>query len=86
MNQGGIIQVVAMDAPDYAVVDLRNGVVNIAVAQLPAQMGRIGVEYAVKALAGEKNILKKRVITGYFVIDKDNVDTPEAQAVIYESK
>ena len=86
MKQEGIIQVVAMDAPDYAVVDLRNGVVDIAVAQLPAEMGRIGVEYAVKALSGETSSLKKRVITGYFIINRDNVDTPEAQAVIYESK
>ncbi len=86
INQEGIIQVVAMDAPDYAVVDLRNGVVDIAIAQLPAEMGRIGVEYAVKALSGETNNLNKRVITGYFTIDKNNVDTPEAQAAIYESK
>ena len=86
MNQEGIIQVVAMDAPDYAVADIRNGVVDIAIAQLPGDMGRIGVEYAVEALSGETSGLKKRVVTNYFIIDRDNVDTSEAQAVIYKSR
>ncbi len=85
-NQEGIIQVVAIDAPDYAIADIRNGVVDIAIAQLPGEMGRIGVEYAVKALSGETSSLKKRVVTNYFSIDRNNVDTSEAQAVIYKSK
>ncbi|MBV9713142.1 MAG: substrate-binding domain-containing protein [Ktedonobacteraceae bacterium] len=85
-NQEGVIQVVAIDAPDYAVADIRNGVVDIAIAQLPGEMGRIGVEYAIKALSGQTSSLKKRVVTNYFIIDKNNVDTSEAQAVIYKSK
>jgi ribose transport system substrate-binding protein len=82
----GVIKVASFDAPKQAIIDLRNGVIDIVIAQLPAQMGRIAIEYAVKALSGETGSLKKRVTTGYVIIDKDNVDTPEAQAAIYTSK
>jgi hypothetical protein len=48
-------------------------------------MGMTGVNYAVMALSGDTSGIQKRVPTGYVVISRDNVDSPEAQAAIYKS-
>jgi hypothetical protein len=44
------------------------------------------VQYAIDALHGNMSGIQKRVATGYVVITRDNVDTPEAQGAIYKSK
>jgi ribose transport system substrate-binding protein len=44
------------------------------------------VDYAMKALSGAGNSIQKRVTTGYVIIDRYNVDTPEAQSAIYKSR
>jgi ribose transport system substrate-binding protein len=85
-NKQGSIEVASFDAPEQAIVDLRNGVIDLVIAQKPADMGYTAVEYAVKALKGETNSLRKRVVTGYVIIDANNVNTPEAQNAIYKSK
>ncbi len=84
-NKQGSIKVASFDAPEQAIVDLRNGVIDLVIAQKPADMGYTAVEYAVKALKGEMNGLRKRVVTGYVTIDTNNVNTPEAQSAIYKS-
>ncbi len=81
----GTIKIANFDAPVQAINDLQNGVVDIVIAQLPAQMGQIAVQYGVDAMKGNMSAIKKRVPTGYVVIDKNNVNTPEAQAAIYKS-
>jgi ribose transport system substrate-binding protein len=85
-NKQGIIKIASFDAPEQAIVDLRNGVIDFVIAQKPADMGRIAVDYAVKALQGQASGLQKRVVTGYVIIDNDNVNTPDAQNAIYKSK
>src|SRR5581483_3533595 len=82
-NKQGLIKVASFDAPEQAIVDLRNSAIDLVIAQKPADIGRIAVDYAVKALQGQTSDLKKRVVTGYVIIDKTNVDTPEAQDAIY---
>jgi ribose transport system substrate-binding protein len=84
-NKQGIIKIANFDAPEQAITDLRSNVVDLVIAQLPGQMGKIAVDYAVMALNGNTSGIKKRVPTGYVVIDRSNVDTPEAQAAIYKS-
>lgn len=84
-NKQGIIKVASFDAPEQAIVDLRNGVIDLVIAQKPADIGNIAVDYAVKALQGETSELSKRVVTGYVIIDNTNVDTPEAQEAIYKT-
>lgn len=84
-NKQGIIKVASFDAPEQAIVDLRNGVIDLVIAQKPADIGSIAVDYAVKALNGETSGLSKRVVTGYVIIDNTNVDTPEAQEAIYKN-
>ena len=49
-------------------------------------MGTIGIDYAMQAVSGDMTGIDKRVPTGYVVIDRNNVDTPEAQAAIYKSQ
>jgi hypothetical protein len=44
------------------------------------------MNYAHLALNGETAAINKRVPTGYVVITRDNVNTPEAQAAIYKSQ
>jgi len=82
-NKLGAIKIASFDAPEQAITDLRNGVIDILLAQKPADMGRIAVDYAVDALNGNTNAIQKLVHTGFVIIDKDNIDTPEAQAAIY---
>jgi ribose transport system substrate-binding protein len=79
----GIIKVANFDAPEQAITDLKNGLVDLVIAQKPADMGSIAVQYAVDALNGKTSTIKKRVPTGYVIINITNVDTPEAQAAIY---
>lgn len=85
-NKQGSIKVASFDAPEQAIVDLRNGIIDLVIAQKPADMGYTAVEYAVKALRGETNGLQKRVVTGYVTIDTNNVNTPEAQNAIYKTR
>jgi ribose transport system substrate-binding protein len=84
-NKQGQIKIANFDAPEQAIADLRNGVVDLVIAQKPADMGSTAVQYAFDALNGNISNLKKRVPTGYVVIDKTNVDTPDAQNAIYKS-
>jgi ABC-type sugar transport system substrate-binding protein len=60
--------------------------VDLVIAQKPSDMGNTAVQYAVNALNGSTSGLQKRVATGYVVIDKTTVDTPEAQAAIYKAQ
>jgi ribose transport system substrate-binding protein len=85
-NLNGSVKVANFDAPEQAIADLRAGAVDLVIAQEPADMGVTGVDYAVMAVSGDTTAIQKRVPTGYVVIDRNNVDTPEAQAAIYKSQ
>ena len=82
----GVVKVANFDAPEAAIEDLRNGVVDMVIAQKPGDIGTIAVDYAWKALTGRESALAPRVPTGYVVITRDNVDTPEAHGAIYKSQ
>ena len=81
-----MVKIANFDAPEQAITDLQEGAVDIVIAQLPTEMGSTGVEYAVKAINGDTSGIQKRVGTGYVIITRDNVDSPEAQAAIYKSE
>lgn len=80
----GKIRVAAFDCPESIINDIKGGTIDMAICQHPADMGRIGVQYAVDALNGKK--IPTRYGTGYTVIDKANVNSAEAKAAIYSSK
>lgn len=82
----GTVKVASFDAPETAIEDLRNGVVDLVIAQLPYQMGQVGVEYALAAINGDMDSIQPRFGTDYVVITRDNVDTEEAQNAIYKSE
>ncbi len=82
-NKSQHIKVARFDASQDAINDLRAGIVDVVISQLPTEMGRLAVEYAVLALRDKDSPLKKYVETAFVLIDRDNVITPEAQRAIY---
>lgn len=85
-NLTGTVKVANFDAPEQAIEDLKNNVVDIVIAQLPYQMGQVGVEYALAAIGGDTSGIQKRFPTDYVIITRDNVDSDEAQKAIYKSE
>jgi ribose transport system substrate-binding protein len=83
-NQGlsGTVKVVAFDATETAIEMLRNGTVDLVIAQIPADMGYFAVQMAMAYLNGVVSI-PPRIPTGYQVITLDNVDDPEVAKFIY---
>jgi ribose transport system substrate-binding protein len=81
---GGKIQVVAYDATKDAVEMMNKGVVSMALAQKPFDMGYLAVEFAVADAAGVTS-LPKRVPTGFAIIDKSNVSDPNFSRFIYQT-
>jgi len=83
-NLSGTVKIANFDAPVQAIEDLRAGAVDLVIAQKPADMGTTGIDYALQAISGDTSQIQKRVPTGYVVITRDNVDSPESQAAIYK--
>ena len=54
-NLQGVVKVASFDAPEQAIDDLRNGVVDIVIAQQPALIGATSVQYAYDALTGAED-------------------------------
>jgi ribose transport system substrate-binding protein len=80
---GGTVQVVAYDATQFAIEQLREGVVSLVLAQKPFDMGYMAVQFAAADAAGVTS-LPLRVETGFAIIDINNVDDPEVARFIYE--
>lgn len=79
---GGVVDVIAFDATQFAIEQLREGVVSLVIAQKPYDMGYLAVQFAV-AHANGVTSLPARVPTGYAVITAENVDDPEIARFIY---
>jgi ribose transport system substrate-binding protein len=77
----GVVKVVTFDAVPGIDQDLKSGLVDIAVAQKPADMGYQGVKLAVDLARGKA--VPALVGTGFVVMDKTNVDDPEVHKFIY---
>lgn len=82
-NKQDQVKIVGFDAGPDQVKALRDGTVQALVAQQPGKIGQVGVEQAIAALKGEPT--KKDVQTGFTIVTKENVDTPEGQAALYKS-
>ncbi len=80
---GGKVKVVAFDAPTSIVGQLKNGLVDLAIAQHPAEIGYFGVVAAHAALDG--NSIPTSIGTGFTVLDKANVDDPAVARFIYSN-
>jgi ribose transport system substrate-binding protein len=77
----GAIRIVAFDAPTRIVEDLKSGLIDMAIAQHPAEMGYYGVVGAIAALRGHSTPAK--IGTGFTVMTKENVDDPKIKQYIY---
>jgi ribose transport system substrate-binding protein len=80
-GQSGKVRVVAFDAPTSIVDNLNTGLVDMAIAQHPAEIGYFGVMAAYAHLTG--NSVPTAIGTGFTVIDKSNVGDPNVAKFIY---
>lgn len=75
------VQVIAFDAPQSTVDNLKNGLVDEAIAQHPATIGWYGVATAYAYLSGEA--VPPKIGTGFTVINKDNYKDKDIAKFIY---
>ena len=82
MNKVGSLVVVGFDSGKQQIDAIKNGVAAGAVTQNPVGIGYETVKAAVAAINGET--VEKQIDTGFYWYDKDNVDSDEIKAAIYE--
>ena len=80
-GQTGNIKVVAFDAPGSIVDNIKSGLVDVAIAQHPAEIGYFGVVSAYAHLTGHS--IPVSIGTGFTIMDKSNIDDPEVAKYIY---
>lgn len=81
MGYAGKIVAVGFDGNDALQEFVRNGTLNGIVVQSSYQMGMKGVKTVDSILSKVK--VDKFIDTGVVYIDKNNIDSPEAKAVLY---
>jgi ribose transport system substrate-binding protein len=77
----GKVKVVGFDAPTSIVGNLKSGLLDIAIAQHPAEIGWFAVAAAYAHLTGQS--IPPAIATGFTVINKANVDDPAIKKFIY---
>lgn len=83
-NKLGDVAMVGFDATPSEVTAVKQGLINSLIAQKPRDIGRIGVETAVKALEGEE--VEEEIETGYEIVTKKNLSRPAVQRALYTSQ
>ncbi len=81
-GKSGAVRVVAFDAPTSIVDNIKTGLVDIAIAQHPAEIGYFGVMAAYAHLTG--NSVPVNIGTGFTVMDKTNIDDPNVAKFVYQ--
>ncbi len=82
-GQSGKIKVVAFDAPSSIVDNIKSGLVDVAIAQHPGEIGYFGVMSAYAHLTGQS--IPTLIGTGFTVMDKSNIDQPDVAKFIYKN-
>lgn len=80
-GQSGAIRVVAFDAPTSIIDNIQSGLVDLAIAQHPAEIGYYGVVSAYAHLTGQS--IPVQIGTGFTIIDASNFDDPDVAKYIY---
>lgn len=80
-GRSGEIRVVAFDAPTSIIDNIESGLVDVAIAQHPAEIGYFGVVSAHAHLTGQS--IPTAIGTGFTMIDADNLADPEIAKYIY---
>lgn len=76
----GEVKLVGFDASEEEIAAVEDGTIQALIVQNPFKMGYLGVQSAVNALRGEP--VDKRIDTGVAVITRENLDSPEIQALL----
>ncbi|MEU8395571.1 ABC transporter substrate-binding protein [Nonomuraea sp. NPDC048892] len=79
----GEVKMVGFDAGPAQVKQLKDGVVQALIAQLPGEIGAKGVEQAVAAVKGQQ--VTPSIPTDATIVTAQNVDQPEVQKVLYKA-
>lgn len=79
-GKAGQIKIVGFDASGEEINALKRGTIQALIVQNPFNMGYLGVKAAIDAIEGRP--VDKRIDTGVTIITKDNLNTPEVQALI----
>lgn len=79
----GAVQVAYFDADSEGVKLLKDGSINILIAQKPYDMGFLGVFYSLAYARGVSSI-PKRIPTGYAVITQKTQDDPKVNRFFYK--
>jgi len=80
-GSAGKVKVAAFDAPGSIVKDLKSGLVDMAIAQHPSEIGYFGVIAAHAILNGQS--IPVNIGTGFTVMDKNNIDDPNVSKYLY---
>ena len=77
----GKVRVAAFDAPQSIVDQIKSGLVDMTIAQHPAEIGYFGFVAAHAYLSGQS--IPTSIGTGFTVIDKANCDDPNVKRFVY---
>jgi ribose transport system substrate-binding protein len=80
------VSVVAFDASPTQVEDLREGNVDVLIAQHPNDIGDKGIRIAVDYLKSQKEPASKQITTGFTTATRENLDKPEVQKYLYKAE
>jgi ribose transport system substrate-binding protein len=79
----GAVKIASWDATETLIEALKAGQVDLVLAQKPAEIGSLAVEWGFKFLTQGTQIPKK-VIPGFEFFTKENVNDPGMQQWIYK--
>ncbi len=79
----GAVKVATWDATEDLIGALKKGEVDLVLAQMPAEIGALAVEWGYKYLKDGTSIPNKKLVPGFFVFTPENVNNPDAQQYIY---
>jgi ribose transport system substrate-binding protein len=82
-GKSGKVKLVEFDAEPLQVQALKAGTIDALIAQDPFDIGRLGVELAVKYVNGQRAGIKKHYGTGSAIITKANVNSPAIKKFLY---
>jgi len=71
------------DGTEDLINALKKGEVDLVLAQKPGEIGSLAVEWGYKYLKDGAKIPDKKLVPGFFVFTKDNVNDPDSQQYIY---
>ncbi len=80
----GAVKIASWDATQDLINALKKGEVDLVLAQMPAEIGALAVEWGLKYLKDGAQIPDKKLVPGFFFFTKENADDPDAQQYIYK--